>query len=132
MSSIIWEYPRSGIWRFHRHDAILVGLAALQVMVLVTWPPAPVIAVAHWWNANTIAHNFIHRPFFRSPAMNGLFSAALSLLQGIPQTLWKDRPLAQQAGVPWPLRLSHALLIETTLVLCLWLTLACLQPHFFV
>jgi len=131
MSSVTWEYPRTGIWRFHRHDAILVGLAALQALVLVTWPLAPVIAVAVWWNANTIAHNFIHRPFFRSPAMNRLFSAALSLLQGIPQTLWKDRHLAHHAGVPWHLRLSRPLLIEITLVILLWLALACLQPLFF-
>jgi len=131
MTSATWNYPRTGIWRFRRHDSILVGLAALQALVLVTWPLAPVIAVALWWNANTIAHNFIHRPFFRTPAINRLFSAVLSLLQGIPQTLWKDCHLAHHAGVAWHLRLSRPLLIETALVLCLWLALACLQPHFF-
>ena len=66
----------------------------LHATILAVWPVAPLIAVGVWWNSNTIAHNFIHRPFFRSAGMNRLFSAALSVLLGIPQTLWRDRHLA--------------------------------------
>src|ERR1700723_985068 len=111
MASVAWDYPRTGIWRFSRRDAILVALAALhgvalvlvvvpvpvvapvvvKVVVKVVWPLAPLIAVGMWWNSNTIAHNFIHRPFFRPASMNRLFSAALSVLLGIPQTLWRHR-----------------------------------------
>src|SRR5438874_9742981 len=43
--------------------------------LLAAWPLAPLIAVGVWWNSNTIAHNFIHRPFFRSAGMNRVFSA---------------------------------------------------------
>src|SRR5580692_8822567 len=138
MASVAWDYPRTGIWRFSRHDAILVALAALHgvvlvlVAVLVVWPVAPLIAAGVWWNSNTIAHNFVHRPFFRSAGMNRLFSAALSVLLGIPQTLWRDRHLAHHAGVEWRLRVSRRLGIETALVLCLWAALVTRQPRFFL
>src|SRR2546430_4741458 len=131
MASIAWDYARTGFGRFSRRDAILVALAVLHGVVLAAWPLAPLIAVGVWWNSNTIAHNFIHRPFFRSARMNRLFSTALSVLLGIPQTLWRDRHLAHHADVKWRLRVSRQLAIETALVLCLWTVLASLQPRFF-
>jgi hypothetical protein len=132
MASVAWDYPRAGIWRFSRRDAILVALAALHAAALVAWPVAPLIAAGVWWNSNTIAHNFIHRPFFQSPGMNRLFSDALSVLLGIPQTLWRGRHLAHHAGVEWRLRVSRQLGIETALVLCLWAALITLRPRFFL
>jgi hypothetical protein len=132
MASATWNYPRTGIWRFSRRDGILVTLTALHGMILILWPVAPVIAVGVWWNANTIAHNFIHRPFFRSAAMNRAFSATLSIVLGVPQRLWRDRHLAHHAGVKWRLRVSRQLVVETTLVVCLWATLAALEPRFFL
>jgi len=142
MASVAWDYPRTGIWRFSCRDAILVALAALHGAVLVlamvlavdlvAWPAAPVIAAGVWWNSNTIAHNFIHRPFFRSAGMNRLFSAALSVLLSIPQTLWRHRHLAHHAGVAWRLRVSRHLGIETALILCLWAALVSLRPRFFL
>src|SRR5919108_2550043 len=132
MASITVQYARTGIWRFSRSDAILVALAALHVAILIVWPVAPLIAVGVWWNSNTIAHNFIHRPFFRSTEMNRLFSAALSVLLGIPQTLWRERHLAHHAGAKWRLHVSRRLLAETALVFFLWAALASLQPRFFL
>ena len=35
---------------------------------------SPVVAVGLWWNSNTVAHHFIHRPFFRSRSLNVLFA----------------------------------------------------------
>jgi hypothetical protein len=132
MASIAGHYARTGIWRFSRRDANLVALAALHATILAVWPVAPLIAVGVWWNSNTIAHNFIHRPFFRSAVVNRLFSAALSVLLGIPQTLWRDRHLAHHAGVEWRLHLSRRLVAETALVVGLWVALGSLQPRFFV
>jgi hypothetical protein len=132
MASVAWDYARTGIWRFSRRDAILVALAALHGVILAVWPLAPVIALGVWWNANTIAHNFIHRPFFRSAGMNRVFSAALSVLLGIPQTLWRDRHLAHHAGAPWRWRVSPRLGVETALVLGMWAALILLRPRFFV
>ena len=132
MASITVQYARTGIWRFSRSDAILVALAALHVAILIVWPVAPLIAVGVWWNSNTIAHNFMHRPFFRSTWMNHLFSLALSVLLGIPQTLWRERHLAHHAGAKWRLHVSRRLLAETALVFFLWAALASLQPRFFL
>src|ERR1035438_7875437 len=132
MASVAGHFPRTGIWRFSRRDATLVMLAALHATILAVWPVAPIIAVGVWWNSNTIAHNFIHRPFFRSASMNRLFSAALSVLLGIPQTLWRDRHLAHHAGVRWRLRVSRQLGLETALALCLWSAIASLRPRFFL
>jgi hypothetical protein len=131
-SAVASHFPRTGIWRFSRQDAILVTLAALHATILLMWPVAPLIALGVWWNSNTISHNFIHRPFFRSGVMNRLFSAALSILLGIPQALWRDKHLAHHAGLEWRLRLSRRLAEETALVVCLWAILASLQPRFFL
>jgi hypothetical protein len=109
-----------------------VTLAALHGLALALWPTAPLIAAGVWWNSNTIAHNFIHRPFFRSALLNRVLSAALSVLLGIPQTLWRDRHLAHHAGIPWRLRISRQLLAETALVLGLWTALASHRPRFFL
>ena len=89
--------PKS-ILRHSSWDAILVGLSAAHAAALVTVPSIPLVAIALWWNANTIAHNFIHTPFFRSRALNVCFSTFLSAVQGIPQTLWRHRHLAHHAG----------------------------------
>jgi Fatty acid desaturase len=121
-----------GIWRFSRRDALLVTLTCLHAAVLAVWPVAPAIALGLWWNSNTIAHNFIHRPFFQAAALNRIFSAALSLLLGIPQTLWRDRHLAHHAGVVGRLRVSRQLVVETWLVGALWVALAWELPRFFL
>jgi Fatty acid desaturase len=132
MASAACDNSQSGVWRFSNRDALLVTLAAMHGVILAVWPIAPLISVGLWWNSNTIAHNFIHRPFFRSAILNRVFSAALSVLLGIPQTLWRDRHLAHHAGVEWRLRISLRLSIETALVVCLWITLALRQPRFFL
>jgi hypothetical protein len=132
MSSVAWDYTKTGIWRYSRGDAVLVALAVLHVVTLAACTVAPVIAAGLWWNANTIAHNFIHRPFFRLNWMNRAFSAALSVLLGIPQTLWRDRHLAHHAGAVWRLRVSRQLSVETALVGSLLSLLALMRPRFFL
>ncbi|MEP7353255.1 MAG: fatty acid desaturase [Acidobacteriota bacterium] len=132
MASVARHYPQTGIWRFTQQDSIFVAFAALHAAVLVAQPMAPFIALGLWWNANTIAHNFIHKPFFVDRWMNRLFSAALSVLLGFPQTLWRDRHVAHHAAVQWRLRVSWQLAWETILVLCLWVAMIYLQPHFFL
>jgi hypothetical protein len=132
MASAALGYRRQSVWRFSHWDALLVALTAAHGVTLALWPVAPVIAVGVWWNSNTIAHNFIHRPFFRSAALNRLFSAALSVLLGIPQALWRDRHLAHHAGVAWRLRVSQQLAAETSLVALLWAVLAWSHPRFFL
>ena len=109
-------------------------MAGLHGLLLVAWPTLPVIALGVWWNSNTIAHNFIHRPFFRARSANLLFSAYLSVLLGIPQTLWRERHLSHHAGVTFrwrgQWRATPRLAAEIALILALWTALAALHPRF--
>jgi hypothetical protein len=98
----------------------------------VAAPAAPLIAAGIWWNSNTVAHNFIHRPFFRARSHNLIFSACQSVLMGIPQALWRERHLAHHAGVEWRLRWSPQLAAETGLVCTLWIVLVVASPWFFI
>ena len=124
---------RTGILRHSPWDALLVGLALLHGALLVLVPSVPLIALGLWWNANTISHNFIHLPFFRSRSTNVLFSALLSLLIGFPQSLWAARHLAHHRDEPFrgtPVR--RAWLAQGALVLGLWTMLLALAPKFFL
>ncbi len=60
-------------------------------------PSVPLVAVALWWNANTIAHNFIHTPFFRSRALE-------HRLLDLPQRRAGDPADAVAASAPRPSR----------------------------
>src|SRR5215212_5119018 len=81
------------ILRNSKWDVLLVGLALVHGALLLLFPSPVLIALGMWWNANTIAHNFIHRPFFNSRWLNRAFSFYLSLVLGIPQSLWRARHL---------------------------------------
>lgn len=122
----------TAILRHSNRDALLVGLAAVYGWLLLTIPSAPLIAVGLWWTANTVAHNFIHLPFFRARSANLIFSAYLSLLLGLPQTLWRDRHLAHHGDRPFRLRWSRRLAFELVLVTALWLVVASLGSRFFL
>jgi hypothetical protein len=113
-------------------DAPLLALAGIHGIALLAWPTLPLIAIGLWWNSNTVAHNFIHRPFFRARPTNLLFSAYLSVLLGIPQTLWRERHLAHHAGIRFRWRATPQLAAETALILALWTALAALHPRFFL
>ena len=110
----------SPLFRHSARDATLVGVALLYGAVLVAAPSAPLIALGFWWIANTVAHNFIHLPFFRSRGANSVFSIYLSLLLGLPQTIWRDRHLAHHADRPWKLRWSTQLVVELFAIAALW------------
>jgi len=78
----------------HSHrDGLLIALALAHGGLMVLCPSMLLIAIGLWWNANTISHNFIHRPFFRSRVGNSAFSLYLTLLLGFPQSLWRARHL---------------------------------------
>src|SRR5436190_1256031 len=113
---------RTGILRHSPWDALLVGLALLHGALLVLVPSVPLIALGLWWNANTISHNFIHLPFFRSPRGNRLFSALLSLVLGFPQSLWAARHRAHHRDEAFRWRpMRRRWLEEGALVVALWL-----------
>jgi Fatty acid desaturase len=123
--------PR-GVFRHSPWDALPVALAAGHGGLLLLAPAAPLVAVGLWWNSNTVSHLFMHRPFFRSWAANRLFAWYLTLLLGIPQTVWRDMHLAHHAGVSWKPRLSGPVLVEVALVLGLWTVLLIVAPWWFL
>jgi hypothetical protein len=92
---------------------------------------AAFVAVGVWWTSNTIAHHFIHRPFFRARAANEAFALSLSVLLGIPQSLWRQRHLAHHAGRTPRIRWTADLLTQSGAVLALWMMLAMVAPGFF-
>jgi hypothetical protein len=121
---------RGFVWE--KGDVLLILLAAGHAALVLSFPYAPVIALGLWWNSNTVAHYFLHRPFFRLRALNGAFSMFLSVLLGIPQTLWRERHLAHHAGKDWRFHLSLRLAAEMLLILGLWSFLLARHPRFFL
>ncbi len=121
-----------GILRYSRWDALLIGLAAAHGALIPAAPFAPVIALGLWWNSNTISHNSIHKPFFRSRALNALFALYLSALLGVPQSVWRGRHLAHHAGKRWRPRVNQQMVLEIGVILMLWSALLALAPRFFL
>ena len=121
----------SHILRHSNWDALLIALSVAHPAALFLAPSIPVIAIGVWWNSNTISHNFLHLPFFRSTTTNRLYSLYLSLLLGIPQTLWRDRHFAHHRGQRFQFRGTRQILFETGLILALWVVILSISPFFF-
>lgn len=121
------------VLRYSSWDALLVALSIVHAAALLIVPSVPLIAIGLWWNANTIAHNFIHRPFFRARAANRAYALYLSVVLGLPQSIWRERHLAHHADRPVRVRWrSREVLEETTLVLAAWGTAVLFVPGEFV
>ena len=118
------------IFRYSSWDGLLVLMALGHGMVLVLWPSVLVVGLGIWWCANTVSHNFIHLPFFRMRRANAVFSLYLTMLLGVPQTLWRQRHLAHHAERDWRFRMMPRLGAEAALILALWSALAFAAPKF--
>jgi len=123
---------RPGVLRHSPWDALFIAAAVTHGLALLWFPSIPLLALGLWWNANTVAHNFIHLPFFRSPSWNAMFSAFESLVLGLPQRLWRERHLAHHAHRPWRWHWSRQLASESLAVLALWSALLGFAPKFFL
>jgi hypothetical protein len=130
MSSASLVFGDWGILRHSRWDALLIALALVQGILICALPVAPVIALGLWWNSNTIAHYFIHKPFFRVRLLNRCFSVYESLLLGVPQELWRRRHLQHHFGTGWSGTDAPLLMLEIGLVAALWVVLAVQAPWF--
>lgn len=119
------------ILRYSAWDGVLVVLSLAYAAALLTIPSVPLLAIGLWWTANTVAHNFIHTPFFRSRTLNRLFSAYLSALMGIPQGLWRDRHLRHHRGDSRATRWTRNTVLESAIVVALWAAIAAADPAFF-
>jgi hypothetical protein len=132
MSTAVPGLSRAGVLAHSRWDALLVALAAAQGVVLLAAPSAWTVAPGLWWCSNTVAHYHLHRPFFRSRPLNLLFALYLSVLLGVPQSVWRSRHLAHHAGRRWHFRLRRQTMVEIVLVLALWAALVAGRPAFFL
>ena len=127
MAARVLGHVRWATW-----DAMPVGLALAHGALLLSWPSIPLVAVGLWWNANTISHHFIHRPFFRTRALNAVFSLYLSLLLGFPHSLWRARHLAHHCAHE-ERRARHGLRVaplDLVAVIALWGALLVFAPGF--
>jgi hypothetical protein len=85
------------ILRHSNWDALLIVLSVLPPVALWLIPSIPLIAIGVWWNSNTVSHNFIHTPFFRTTALNRGYSLYLSDKQNKSEARWHTE---QSTGLP--------------------------------
>jgi hypothetical protein len=120
--------------RLSGEAAVFVALSVAHGLVLLAVPSAALVAILLWWNANTIAHNFIHRPFFRSRPVGRAYEVFLSVLLGVPLSLWRARHLAHHAVIGGPsgaarsVRPTGAMWTEGALILATWALAFQLMP----
>jgi fatty acid desaturase len=128
----------TGVLRYSKSDAVLIALSIVQAGLLIAFPSGPLIAVGLWWNANTISHNFVHLPFFRSHALNRVYALYLTLLLAIPHSVWRERHLrhhrGQNGSSRWTLtkrETKNEARIEVVLIVGLWTAMASMGAEFF-
>jgi hypothetical protein len=121
-----------GILRHSNKDAVLILLSFVYAGLLLSVPSAVLLAVGLWWIANTVAHNFIHTPFFRSRALNRAFSIYLSALMGFPQELWRERHLRHHRGDGRPIVWTTGAIVESMVIAVVWLAVVISAPGLFV
>lgn len=110
---------------------MLVALSFAHAGLLIAFPSSPLIALGLWWNANTISHNFVHLPFFRSPVLNRVYAIYLTALLSIPHSIWRERHLRHHAGRDGSFRWTRVAFVETGVIVALWIALASVDPKFF-
>lgn len=137
---------RAPLFRHSPRDAWLLSAALAQGVLTAAAVPlsrhggragllvaAAYLGVSILWCSNTVAHQHLHRPLFSSRLGNAAFSAFLSVLLGVPQSLWRARHLAHHKGdarTRWPR--GSLLALEVGLIAALWSILALLAPGFLI
>lgn len=104
--------PKGGsVFRYTAWDLIPALLVyvhlALILAFFVAWPAMPwsariagacLYALAIGWNLDSVSHNFIHNPFFRSKLLNRITEFALTFELGTPQTMYRFVHMRHHAG----------------------------------
>jgi fatty acid desaturase len=101
----------NSLFKVSAWDALPATLAVVQLALVgvlyaawpgLTWPARvgwlALYAFSVGWNLNSIAHNFIHNPFFRSERLNRAMSLVISLALLSPQTMYRYVHLKHHAG----------------------------------
>lgn len=139
---------RAALFRHSRRDAWLLGLAVLHGALLVlglacvqshqargTLAFALLFGVGVCWSSNTVSHNHLHQPLFRTKALNVALSWLLTLTLGVPQALWRARHFWHHAGEPAqsrPRTMSRGVAVEAAAIAMLWALLLAYLPRVFL
>src|SRR6266404_9892901 len=115
----------SKIFAHTRWDALPVAAAILHCVyffgMFYLFPRVPlwvmlilsfIYSISISWNINSVSHNFIHNPYFRSPLLNRLFSTLESTTVGFGQIFYEcihmqhhkgnaDRPDEHGETIDW-------------------------------
>jgi hypothetical protein len=137
------NYSELRVLRYSSWDAVLIALSFAYAALLLSVPSIPLVAIGLWWTANTIAHNFIHTPFFRSRPLNRAYSLFLSALMGVPQSLWRARHLRHHAelhtagsterrALPTARVWTKDVSVEAAVILAVWTAAVAADAAFFV
>jgi len=83
--------------------AHLAGVIALFLAFpMLSWwsfvTLALIYALSISWNINSISHNFIHNPYFKSAGLNAAFSMVLSITLGFSQTMYHFVHMRHHSG----------------------------------
>jgi fatty acid desaturase len=102
---------RRRVFRHSAWDAVPAVLVfahlSLLLLFFAAWPQlgwparlagALLYGLAIGWNQDSVAHNFIHNPFFTSKLLNRLTEFALTLENGAPQTMYRWVHMRHHAG----------------------------------
>jgi hypothetical protein len=131
------RFPAAGFARMtdvlglrHTPDFWLIFATLAFAVAILVWRSWFAIGVGIWWLLNTVSHNFIHQPFFRSRTANRFFALYLSVLTLVPHRLWRDRHLAHHADRVWSFRFSYELLLQSILVTLCWVIAVIVDVQF--
>ena len=99
------------VFRYSAWDAVPALLVVIHLALIVAFMAAwdqlswtmrfaggLAYAFAIGWNQDSVAHNFIHNPFFKSRLLNRITEYALTLENGIPQTMYAYVHMLHHAG----------------------------------
>jgi hypothetical protein len=136
------------LFRHSPRDAWLLGVAVLHGALLAfgltclpwhgawgTLAFALLFGVGVCWSSNTVSHNHLHQPLFRTKALNVALTWLLTLSLGVPQTLWRARHFWHHAGEPAPSRpraVSRGVVVEAAAIVALWGGLLAHSPRVFL
>ena len=125
-----WDQPVFAAALLHGAGVTAALLVATRMGAVGRAALALALGLAMNWCANTVSHIHLHRPLFRGPAANRLFSAYLSVLLAVPQRWWKVRHLHHHRLVDpdRPPRLGVEGITEIGLVIGALALLAALAP----
>ena len=99
------------IFRYSAWDVVPAALLFAHVSALalfflafphLTWPAriagAALYGLAIGWSLDSVAHNFIHNPFFVWRPLNRAVAYALTIVNGVPQTMYDYVHMRHHAG----------------------------------